>query len=218
MEKKIIALFDFCDTLVDGQSINLFLDYLYKKESNWFTKAQLKIRKLFSSAPKDNDLSLAHKNYLFAPLRGKDKKLIESIAFEFNNEILLRNEHISIVEKLQWHQKCGHTVVIASGGFDTYLQYYAKSYAIDYIVSTELIFSEGKFTGIGEECLGDKKINSLKSILVWEEYDWENSYSYTDSKSDVPLLSLVGNAFVIYNKQDIRWKKEEWKVIDVSKE
>ncbi len=218
MSKKIIALFDFCDTLVDGQSINLFLDYLYKKESNWFIKTQLKLRKLFSSPPKDNDLSLEHKNYLFAPLKGKDKKLFENIASEFNNEVLLKLEHKSIVEKLQWHQKCGHTVVIASGGFDTYLQYYAKSYTIDYIVSTELIFNEGKFIGVGEECLGEKKINSLKSILTWKEYDWANSYSYSDSKSDLPLLSLVGNAFVVYNKQDISWRKENWNVIDVSKE
>jgi HAD superfamily hydrolase (TIGR01490 family) len=217
MDKKIIALFDFCDTLIDGQSINLFLDYLYKNENNWLVKVHLKARKFFSSPPKDDDLSLIHKNYLFAPLKGKEKQLMEQIAFKFNHAVLLKHEHKKIIEKLQWHQKIGHTVVIASGGFDIYLQYYAQTYNIDKIVSTELLFHEGRFAGINEECLGLKKIKYLKNILVWDDYDWEHSYAYTDSKSDIPLLSIVGNGFIIYNKQDISWIKEEWQVIDVSK-
>ncbi|MBS1537290.1 MAG: HAD-IB family hydrolase [Bacteroidetes bacterium] len=217
MGKNIVALFDFCDTLFDGQSINLFLDYLYKKEKNWLIKTQIKARKLFSNSPKDDDLSLEHKNFLFSPLKGKDKKLMETIAFDFNNEILLKREHKNVVERLHWHQKLGHTIIILSGGFDIYLQYYAQTYNIEKVVSTALLFENDNFLGIDEECLGAKKITKLKKILFWEDVDWEHSYSYSDSKSDIPLLSLTGNSFVIHNKQDISWMKHEWKIINVSK-
>ena len=142
---------------------------------------------------------------------------MEKIAFEFNNEILLQFEHKDIVEKLLWHKEAGHTIVIASGGFDVYLQYYAAHYNIEKVVSTELLFVDGKFVEIKEECLGSIKINKLKNVISWEEYDWANSYSYSDSQTDLPLLYIVGNGYIVCNGQDVSWKKEEWQIIDVSK-
>jgi putative phosphatase len=97
------------------------------------------------------------------------------------------------------------------------LRHFAKSYSIDYLVSTKLEFKNGVFTSkiAGDECLGDKKVELLGNELNLKEFDLQNSFFYSDSRSDIPLFLLFGNKIVVKNAQNTDWIDDEFKVLKV---
>ena len=67
----------------------------------------------------------------------------------------------------------------------------------------------------GKNCKGEEKVNRLKEVLTKEkiEVDFFKSYMFSDSLSDLPLLDLVGNSYLInYKKKNkVKFKILNWK-------
>lgn len=214
-DKPILAIFDFCDTIFDGQSTTFFLDFLESKLT--ITKKILaKIIKKINKIPSSD--SKRYKENLMRVFYGVKKEEMGKYAAEFYRSIVINRLHKSVIEALLWHQKSGHIIVVVSGGFEVYLRHFAKSYGIDYLISTKLEFKNGFFTSkiAGDECLGDKKVELLGSELNLKEFDLQNSFFYSDSRSDMPLFTLVGNKIVVKNTQNIDWIDDKFKVLKVN--
>ena len=67
---------------------------------------------------------------------------------------------------------------------------------------------------VGENCKGKEKVRRLKEYLQEHniEVDYKNSYMFSDSLSDKPLLDLVGNGYLInYKKNNKDYKILNWK-------
>ncbi|MFJ5769666.1 HAD family hydrolase [Psychrobacillus sp. NPDC093180] len=56
---------------------------------------------------------------------------------------------------------------------------------------------------------GTRKTEHILQALEGQPIDWENSYAYGDSFSDLPVLELVGNPIAV---------KPEEKLLNVAKE
>ena len=67
----------------------------------------------------------------------------------------------------------------------------------------------------GKNCKGEEMVNRLKKVLTKEkiEVDFLKSYMFSDSLSDLPLLNLVGNPYLInYKKKNkVKFKILNWK-------
>ena len=197
-DKPILAIFDFCDTIFDGQSTTFFLDFLESKLT--ITKKILaKIIKKINKIPSSD--SKRYKENLMRVFYGVKKEEMGKYAAEFYRSIVINRLHKSVIEALLWHQKSGHIIVVVSGGFEVYLRHFAKSYGIDYLISTKLEF---------------KKVELLGSELNLKEFDLQNSFFYSDSRSDMPLFTLVGNKIVVKNTQNIDWIDDKFKVLKVN--
>jgi HAD superfamily hydrolase (TIGR01490 family) len=209
-----LALFDFCDTLIKGQSISLFLEYLYDQESNLWKKFNIRLNRKFN--PFCSNDSLNYKNYLLRVFRYLDRNQLKMLGKSFCYDVLLKNTRQSVIECLEQHKANNIKCVIVSGGFDIYLTYFALHYGIEYVISSRLKFEGNQFLGKidGTECLGKNKITKLNHKLRLDNFDLKNSYAYSDHSSDKYLLSLVGNAYVIDFGQNIDWKQKNWKVIN----
>ena len=214
MHKPILAIFDFCDTIFDGQSATFFLDFLESKLSI-VKKIRSRIIKKTNKIPSSD--SKRYKENLMRVFYGIKKEEMDKYAAEFYSSIVANRLHKNAIEALLAHQKSGHIIVVISGGFEVYLKYFAKSYGIDYLISTKLEFKNGAFTSkiAGDECLGDKKVELLGRELNLKEFDLKNSFCYSDSRSDMPLFSLVGNKVVVKNAQNTDWIDDGFKVLKV---
>ncbi len=211
--KKILVIFDFCDTLFDGQSVNYFLDFLYSKLPFYkkiLSKTRRKLNKISSSESKK------YKEYLLKDFCGMSEQKFEIYAKDFFDEVIQYRLHDKVIKKLQYHKGLGHTLVVASGGFECYLKYFVKKYEMDLLFCTKLEFVNGRLTSkiMQNECLGGEKINRLKTLKL-EKYDLKNSYVYSDHRSDIPLFDLVGNKVLVKNKQDVSWIDHNYKVLSV---
>ena len=65
----------------------------------------------------------------------------------------------------------------------------------------------------GENCKGEEKVRRLKKVLKDEniEVDFKESYMFSDSLSDKPLLDLVGKSYLINYKKNLHIEILKWK-------
>lgn len=205
--KKILAIFDFCDTLIGMQTANRFVSFAYKYNRRLDTIANEFIRIL----GRKSKLLFGnrHKRWQLKQIKGISVDKMQQIVKDYvENEVILK-ENKKIVDRLKWHKEKGHIIAIVSGGFSEYIKYYAKIYDVDYVIATDLEIKNEVYTGRidGIDCMGINKIEKLKNILNLNEFDLEKSYAYSDHISDIPLLCLVGNSYVVNFGQDIKWAK-----------
>jgi HAD superfamily hydrolase (TIGR01490 family) len=205
--KQILAIFDFCDTLIGMQTANKFVSLGYKNNkrldtiANEFGRVLLRKLRLLSGH--------RHKKWQLKQLKGLSVETMQNIVKNYVEKELIPKENKLVIERLKWHKEQGHTIAIISGGFSEYIRYYAKVYDIKYVIATDLEVVDNMFTGKidGIDCMGINKIKKLKNTIKIDNYDLENSYAYSDHISDIPLLSFVGKGVGIDFGQDIEWIK-----------
>jgi len=119
------------------------------------------------------------------------------------------------LEKLQQKQQdC--SIWILSGGYDIYIKYFVHEFKLDGLVSSQIKFSNthkclGKLSGI--DCLSENKIVLFAKQVDLGSIDLKNSYAYSDSETDLPMLKLVGNGIVIS-----KYFSQEWAAKNTLKE
>jgi len=98
------------------------------------------------------------------------------------------------------HQDGGRRVYIATAASNELAEMLASVLALDGGIGSE--FSEvqdGVFTGepTGHFIYGSGKAQAIRELAQREGIDLENSYAYSDSESDLPMLELVGHPVVV---------------------
>ncbi|MEM6631313.1 MAG: HAD-IB family hydrolase [Bacteroidota bacterium] len=93
------------------------------------------------------------------------------------------------------HLAKGHTVAIISAATPYQVNPVARDLNIQYVMCTRMEVENGKFTGniVEPACWGEGKAHAAKELSRDQNLDLANSYFYTDSASDMPLLEIVGN-------------------------
>ncbi len=92
------------------------------------------------------------------------------------------------------HQRMGHTVAIISSATHFQIDALARELEIEHVLCTELEFVNGKFTGrvVRPACFGEGKAIAGRALAEKCDLDLSQSYFYTDSRDDLPLLDIVG--------------------------
>lgn len=187
---KKLALFDFCETLVNFQTLAKYLELVRLKNLN----------PLYPEFTKDANVEF--KELFHLPIFKADE-----LTKEFLNEYLLPNVNEKVIERLTFHQKNNYECAICSGGLSLYIKEFAKFYNIKNVFAVDIMTRGsvllGKIDGIHTMC--ERKLYKLALNLNLSEYDLQASYAYSDCPSDIPLLSLVGNPYAISCGKDIGW-------------
>ncbi|GAD17793.1 HAD-IB family hydrolase [Helicobacter fennelliae] len=206
--KKILALFDFCETLVDFQSAARYLELVAQKKTrhklhNLYTKISNKskniLRKFIHLPPKQQ--------VRYEVLKGLSVSDAQCIAKEFVTNELLPRVNPKVIERLQYHQRNKHTIVIVSGGFEIYIKLFAQHFGITHVVAVALEECNGYLSGNidGIHTMEHRKLYKLIECINVSEFDLQKSYAYSDCSSDIPLLSFVGHGIVIECGKDTQW-------------
>ncbi len=92
------------------------------------------------------------------------------------------------------HQRKGHTVAIISSATHFQIDALAQELGIEHVLCTELEFVDGKFTGrvVRPACFREGKAKAGTALAERCDLDLSQSYFYTDSCDDLPLLDIVG--------------------------
>lgn len=198
---KILALFDFCETITNFQTLEKFLPMIKNKNVNFNNELNLIRRNEYAK------LNLSYPRYEY--LINCPVKIVKDASKEFVYDFVLPNLNLNIMNKLFWHQDKGHEIAIVSGGLEIYIREFAKIYNIKNIIAVSLEIKNGLFTGDidGIHTMQERKLYKLYNMINLCDYDLKNSYAYSDCASDIPLLSLVGNANVIECGKNLLWAK-----------
>ncbi len=125
---------------------------------------------------------------------------------------ILYKDSLEMMKKLKSE---GYYIFLISASPEFYLNSLYTIKEVDKVIGTKFHMENGKFLRKmnGLNCKGEEKVRRLKEVLKKEniEVDFKNSYMFSDSLSDKPLLDLVGNPYLINyrRKHDIeilKWK------------
>lgn len=211
---KRLAIFDIDYTITKKETLMELYKYTVSKD-----KRNLRFlpRAAFSG------LMYVMKVYDEKTVKQKFLKFIDGITEEDLSILVksfykdrLRNivyeDALTMMRKLK---KEGYDIYLISASPEFYVNEFYNIDVVDKVIGTRFTFKDGIFTRKmeGENCKGEEKVKRLKEVLKKEniEVDFKNSYMFSDSLSDKPLLDLVGKPYLInYKKKHdieiLRWK------------
>jgi len=190
---KEIAFFDFDGTITTKDSLLEFIKYAVKRSSYylgilslipWGAAYKLKLIPNYRAKEK----------LITTFFKGWDADQFQQVAKQYSLEQIDKIIRPQAMEKISWHQKRGHTVVIVSASLEPWLNKWCQKHNID-LIATRLKFHRGKVTGrlAGKNCYGTEKVNRIRERYNLSEYSVV--YAYGDSKGDRELLSLADHAY-----------------------
>ncbi len=123
---------------------------------------------------------------------GVDQTVVSDHAEWFCRHWLPRHVHPVGHRLLQGHLSQGHRVILLSASPEIFVPRVAKELGIEETVCTRVKQVDGVWQGEldGPNCKGEEKLNAIRRWLGVHEAPPE-TYSYGDSKSDLPVLSWV---------------------------
>lgn len=144
----------------------------------------------------------------------KEEELAELVK-EFYDERLkniLYDDALKMIKKLKNE---GYDIYLISASPEFYVNEFYNIKEVNKVIGTKFGFENGTFVRkmVGNNCKGEEKVRRLKEVLKDEkiEVDFKESYMFSDSLSDKPLLDLVGKPYLINYKKNhdieiLRWK------------
>lgn len=185
------VFFDLDKTLITAQSQSLLLNTLYEHAYiSWFEFVRLKFFFVLYK------LHIAPRSYLRTIydlaghiMEGVDVKEIEKVIRDFVFTSFPQIENKVAVDTLHKHLEAHDTVVLSSASFEPIVKAAAEYFHIDRYTSSKLQIKDGKFTGEleGNPNYGSEKLNTLL------DFDFNNSYGYSDHHSDIPILEKTAH-------------------------
>ena len=213
-----LAIFDFCDTLVNFQTADEFCKYVLKKESKY---SFLKIDRFFESYylyrlfSKLGFSRLSQKRLLLRGLKGLTRSKIEFYGEQFVQDRIENQLNRDVFQRLLAHIEAGDIVVINSGGYEAYLLHFSHKHKIEFTFSTQFKYVNDIFSGEihGNDCLGREKIRRMNDTnLLGKSYS--DIYVYSDSVTDTPIFDLATRRVaVIKHNTTPKWCQSNFGII-----
>lgn len=135
----------------------------------------------------------------------KEEELAELVK-EFYDERLKNILYDDALEMMKKLKNEGYDIYLISASPEFYVNEFYNIKEVDKVIGTKFGFENGTFVRkmVGNNCKGEEKVRRLKEILKDEkiEVDFKQSYMFSDSLSDKPLLDLVGKPYLINYKKN----------------
>lgn len=210
-EKIKVAIFDFCETLVNFQTADRFVEFVIKRYPCFYSSLFRHIYHIcfclgIVSYIERRYPSLSFsKRFVLYMLKGYSKTLLDKAAKEYYYEVIKPNLITRLITELKEKQNNDFIIYIVSGGYSTYIKYFAEDFGINstHIISTRIKFEKNRCTGTfdGPDCMNKEKVLLLNKLFG----DMSNIFSiaYSDSSSDIPMLEWATEGVVVRKKGDL---------------
>jgi HAD superfamily hydrolase (TIGR01490 family) len=171
---------------------------------------------MFSINGADHDQLEKMRAYLTQMVAGWDVEVVRQSVAETLHSIIdpiVFDEAISLIEE---HQAAGRDVIIVSASGTEVVEPIGSMLGVDHVIATTLVAEGGRYTGDVEfYAYGPNKAKAMRELAEERGYDLAESYAYSDSETDAPMLKAVGHAFAVNPDKTLRRMAEEngWPVL-----
>jgi HAD superfamily hydrolase (TIGR01490 family) len=214
-----LAIFDLDNTLIADDSDYLWGQFLVDRgivDKDEYEQANAK----FYDDYKLGTLNIVDfLQFSLRPLSLHAAEQLHQWRAEFVEDIirpLLLQPALELVAK---HQKHGDTLLVITATNRFVTEPIVKLFGIDNLLATTPEFKEGRYTGgfIGLPCFREGKVAYLENWLQKSNETLLNSWFYSDSHNDLPLLSKVENPVAVDPDETLRKHAEsqKWPIISL---
>ncbi|QWC86889.1 HAD-IB family hydrolase [Nocardioidaceae bacterium] len=154
--------------------------------------------------------------FLTALVRGWDVATVTEIVADTLDTVvdpMVYNEAVSLIAG---HHAQGRDVVIVSTSGIEIVGPIGERLGVDDVVATRLEVKDGRYTGeIERYVYAEEKAVAIRELAESRGYDLARCFAYSDSVTDVPMLSAVGHAYAVNPDKDLRAHAAEvgWPVL-----
>lgn len=157
----------------------------------------------------------ATRDQLAAMVTGWSVDEVVQIATETMQSVVTPAIYAEARELIHYHQAAGHEVIIVSASEQTLVKLIADELGVDHVIATELETVDGRFTGgIVRYCKGEAKAQAIRELTQQRGFVLADSFAYSDSATDIPMLELVGNPVAVNPDRAMKKKALEsgWEI------
>lgn len=120
---------------------------------------------------------------------------------------------------LEQHRRLGHPIVLLTNSSGWVADAAVRTWGLEHGIANRFPTDQnGNLLGVFESplCYGAGKIERAEQYSQQRGIDLDQSYFYTDSYSDLPMLERVGNPRVVNPDPRLKWvaKKRKWPILD----
>ncbi|WP_332839092.1 HAD-IB family hydrolase [Nocardia bovistercoris] len=153
----------------------------------------------------DHDQMERMRAHLASMCAGWDVQQVKSIVAETLHDLVDPLIYAEAVDLIADHKIRGHDVVIVSASGDEIVAPIAAALGAAHTEATRMVVENGKYTGDVEfYCYGEGKVTAIEKLAASEGYDLSRCYAYSDSVTDVPMLSAVGHPTAVNPDRSLR--------------
>ena len=215
------AYFDIDGTLVDSNLVHPTVHYL-RNQANPLDglrrvgKALLKAPLLLGAELRDRRL---FNELLFAGYEGMSEDRLLVLADEVWEDVVRPRIFAGAAELVAKCKEAGMRVVFVTGSLDITIAPLAAALNADLVIANRLEMHGGYATG---KLLRPVVAGPTKARLIADDaravgHDLSTCHAYSDSHSDVPMLSVVGHPFCIHPDAKLRRLAVayDWAILDL---
>ncbi len=214
-----LAIFDLDNTLLEGDSDYLWGEYMVANQIVDRTEYQLAnaaFLRDYQRGQLDNDQYL---RFALMPLTQHPIERLYAWRADFVDTWIKPAIAAGTAELLERHRAQGDTQIIVSATNLFITEPIAEMLDIPHILSTEPEIIGNRYTGryLGTPTFQEGKVVALKAWLEMSEHSLDNSYFYSDSINDLPLLEQVSMPVAVNPDEDLQRVAEEreWAILDL---
>lgn len=215
------AFFDLDHTLLPFDTQALFANYVLKRE-RWrmaylLGVAPVAVLRLCRLAP-----TVLVKRTFMNFLWGMKRERLQELAREFADAEVKRWVYPELRAAIEAHRAAGRTLILNTASPDFYPHEIARMLGFDHCIASRVeVEAVMRFMPrvIGANNKREQKIARMKSeipaVAQASEEELRESWSYSDSKADLPLLEFAGHGVLIHPSAELEaiGKERGWDVI-----
>jgi HAD superfamily hydrolase (TIGR01490 family) len=191
------SYFDVDGTLVHTNLLHPTLFYILNQQTPWrslgkLARAAFQAPRLAVAEVQDRRL---FNELLFAAYEGMSQDRLLILADEAFDTVIKRALYADAKDLVARSRAQGHEVILVSGALDFLMERLAKHLGATGFIANRLEVSRGFATGklVRPVVAGPEKARLVREHARANGHDLDECFAYSDSYSDVPMLSVVGH-------------------------
>jgi HAD superfamily hydrolase (TIGR01490 family) len=215
------AFYDLDGTLVKTNLVHAFL--YNAKNQQGLLKSLFKTAGTFASIPLFMGADLYNRrlfnDVFFIRYKGESEDRLRYLADELFENAIRPSIFPGAYELIDKSKRLGLRQVLVTGALDLTVQPLAKHLGIDHYVTNRLEFVDGMATGrlLPPVMAAATKASWMRIYAEKEELNLSDCYAYSDSMSDLPMLSVVGHPTAVNPDFRLRGtaRQHDWPILDL---
>ncbi len=215
-----LALFDLDNTLLNGDSDFEWAQFLI--EQGVLDRELLEAKNLaFYEQYKAGTLDIYEfLDFQLKPLSRHARKVLNGWRDDFMQHKVRGMMTVPARELVARHRAAEDVCVIITATNSFVTSPIAREFGVEHLIATEPEEKDGEFTGCvaGVPCFREGKITRLENWFAQRGWGWDSfadSFFYSDSLNDLPLLAKVNNPIAVDPDATLRKHAEQhgWRIL-----
>lgn len=214
-----LAIFDLDDTLLDGDSDYAWGQYVIAQ--GWVDRpAYEQKNRYFMDQYAAGNLDIhEYIAFICQPLLDKSLAVLQQVRTQYINDTVKPMLTKGAQDLIQRHREQEHYCLIITATNSLITEPLPRVLGVDHLLGTDLEVIDGHVTGRiqGTPCFQKGKVARLQQWLAEQSITFEQTYFYSDSHNDLPLLETVDYPHAVNPNDTLRQVAQDrhWPILNL---